>query len=159
MAPSQYQLVLVAYFQILRWMPSIAFCVPGTLNIIRRHAKLPAFERDRDPPKEPTSTSTSPEDEPFLRNQGTTLGITHQVLQRTIVQALAGAVLKATPEDFVVVEIPLPDQEDAKPFSPVDTESPLPEDIRKPITHKVEYSLLVSTARHHYITFRVRHLQ
>lgn len=156
MAPSQYQLVLVVYFQILRWMPSIAFCVPGKSSSVRRHAKLSAFERDRDPPREPTSTSTS-EDEPFLRSEGTTLGITHRVLQRTLVQALAGAVLKATPEDFVVVEIPFPDQEGAKPFSPVDADSSLPEDTRKPITHKVEYSLLVSSA-HHYITFRVRHL-
>lgn len=154
MTLSQYQLVLVVYLQILRWMPSTAFCVPGKSSIIRRYAKLPAFEHDRDPPKEPRSTSTSPEDEPepYLRSEDTTLGVSHRVLQRTLVPALAGAVLKATPRDFVVVEIPLPDQEGAKPFSPVDPESPLPEDTRKPIRHKVEYSLLVSS-RHHCMTF------
>lgn len=63
-----------------------------------------------------------------------TLGIAHSVLERTIVPALYGAVLKQSPSDFVVVEIPL---YAGSKFTPSDVNAPIPEPVRKPVVRKV----------------------
>ena len=57
------------------------------------------------------------------------------MLKQTLVPALEGAVLKATPEDFVVVEIPLTQE---ATFTPSVPDVPVPDDVRKPIVHKVQ---------------------
>lgn len=68
-----------------------------------------------------------------------TLGIAHHVLERTIVPGLAGAVLKESPSDFVVVEIP---QQVGSTFTPADPEGPVPNEARKAAVDKVRVSIV-----------------
>ncbi|CAN0422110.1 unnamed protein product, partial [Ectocarpus sp. 12 AP-2014] len=63
-----------------------------------------------------------------------TLGVAHHVLEQTVVPGLAGAVLKESPSDFVVVEIP---QNAGSRFTPADPDEPVPKEARKPIVHKI----------------------
>ncbi|CAM9309633.1 unnamed protein product, partial [Pylaiella littoralis] len=63
-----------------------------------------------------------------------TLGIAHHVLEQTIVPGLVGAVLKESPSDFVVVEIP---QHAGAKFTPADPDEPVPKEARKPVVHSV----------------------
>lgn len=63
-----------------------------------------------------------------------TLGVAHYVLEQTVVPGLAGAVLKESPSDFVVVEIP---QNAGSKFTPADPDEPVPKEARKPVVHKV----------------------
>ncbi|CAN0278227.1 unnamed protein product, partial [Ectocarpus fasciculatus] len=63
-----------------------------------------------------------------------TLGIAHHVLAQTVVPGLAGAVLKESPSDFVVVEIP---QNAGSKFTPADPDEPVPKEARKPVVHKI----------------------
>ncbi|CAB1103247.1 unnamed protein product [Ectocarpus sp. CCAP 1310/34] len=63
-----------------------------------------------------------------------TLGVAHHVLEQTVVPGLAGAVLKETPSDFVVVEIP---QNAGSKFTPADPDEPVPKEARKPVVHKI----------------------
>lgn len=78
-----------------------------------------------------SSRSTSASDG---SSSSSTLGISHSVLERTIVPALYGAVLKQSPSDFVVVEIPL---YAGSKFTPSDANAPIPEPVRKPVVRKV----------------------
>lgn len=68
------------------------------------------------------------------KSSSSTLGIAHSVLQRTMVPALSGAVLKQSPSDFVVVELPL---YAGTKFTPSDVNAPIPEPVKKPVTRKV----------------------
>lgn len=68
------------------------------------------------------------------KSSGSTLGIAHSVLARTMVPALSGAVLKQSPSDFVVVELPL---YAGTKFTPSDVNAPIPEPVKKPVTRKV----------------------
>lgn len=79
--------------------------------------------------------------EPFTRSRGNslaappaTLGILHSLLEPTIVPVLAGAVLKESPSDFVVIEEPL---FGGNTFTPDDPSAPLPENVRKPPLREV----------------------
>lgn len=63
-----------------------------------------------------------------------TLGVVHSLLEPTLVEGLSGAVLKQSPSDFVVVELPL---YGGTKFTPTDVDAPIPEDVRKPVVSKV----------------------
>ncbi|CBJ32590.1 pseudouridine synthase [Ectocarpus siliculosus] len=58
----------------------------------------------------------------------------HLLPPLTVVPGLAGAVLKESPSDFVVVEIP---QNAGSKFTPADPDEPVPKEARKPVVHKI----------------------
>lgn len=63
-----------------------------------------------------------------------TLGVSHSLMEETYVPGLSGAVLKQSPSDFIVVELPLCGSCD---FTPADPTQPLAEEIKKPVVRKV----------------------
>ncbi|CAN0128164.1 unnamed protein product [Scytosiphon promiscuus] len=80
-------------------------------------------------PRTSTSTSIGGGDD-----EKSTLGIAHRVLEGTLVPGLAGAVLKESPSDFVVVELP---QQSGSKFTPADPAEPIPKEAKKPVLNVV----------------------
>lgn len=101
---------------------ALSLCKPS-LSATSEQERLPGGEADGDANVPVAAKSSS-----------VTLGITHSVLERTMVPALSGAVLKQSPSDFVVVELPL---YAGTKFTPSDVNAPIPEPVRKPVTRKV----------------------
>lgn len=64
-----------------------------------------------------------------------TLGVVRSLLHKTFVPGLSSAVLKQSPSDFVVVEIPL---YGGTRFTAANASELLSEEVKKPIAHKVQ---------------------
>ncbi|CAM9428690.1 unnamed protein product, partial [Laminaria digitata] len=90
-----------------------------------------------------SAATKSSSDSSSSSSSSSTLGIAHSVLERTMVPALSGAVLKQSPSDFVVVELPL---YAGTNFTPSDVNAPIPEPVRKPVTRKVPPKATVTAA-------------
>ncbi|CAM9480655.1 unnamed protein product, partial [Ectocarpus sp. 13 AM-2016] len=97
------------------------------------HTPSEPRNREGQPPRRPPTGHLLP---PLASNTRAcyTLGVAHHVLEQTVVPGLAGAVLKESPSDFVVVEIP---QNAGSKFTPADPDEPVPKEARKPIVHKI----------------------
>ncbi|CAM9829327.1 unnamed protein product [Choristocarpus tenellus] len=68
-----------------------------------------------------------------LDSEASTLGVDHAILEPTKLAGLSGAVLKQSPLDFVVVELPLEGSGGGVLFTPTDIDAPLAEDIQQPV--------------------------
>lgn len=90
-----------------------------------------------------SAAPTSVADQQGLPQSGSdttvTLGIAHDLMRRTLVTGLSGSILKQSPSDFVVVEMPLSGGE---MFTPANASEPLPEHVKKPSVVEVKHATL-----------------
>lgn len=98
------------------------------------HASLLLSSSSSTEPDQGSSRTSSNYQGGLAGEPKSTLGVVHSLLEPTLVEGLSGAVLKQSPSDFVVVELPL---YGGTKFTPTDVDAPIPEDVRKPVVSKV----------------------